>query len=250
MASKFADQGKLSTIFLLSILLATAAFAGSNEGFTASIISPTSIEDPQVGQLISILVEVQNTSQAKGGLITAKYDADLFSFEGILPGTLIPGMFSLPGFPSFGADRQITIQGGGTQMGGTPASGSGLLATMTFRLKSELPAAGASISIIDVQVQASARDTDHISYAAGAFGVKLTRDQPKKLSSAYRVRRHNAALIGFKTQEAGIIAQTLGGQPVDGATAIDVSVGKGRAGKLVAGTEAISWGELKNQRQE
>ena len=87
MSATFTDPRKLWTPLLLSILLATAAFAGSNQGFTASITSPTTIENPQIGQLVSIRVEVHNTTQAKGGLITATYDARLFSFEGIRSGT-------------------------------------------------------------------------------------------------------------------------------------------------------------------
>lgn len=205
MSSKFMDQGKLWAIFLLSILLATAAFAGSNEGFTASITSPTAIKDLEVGQTIPILVEVQNASQAKGGLITAKFDADLFSFEGFSSGTFILGMLSLPDTPSVDADGLSIIKGGGTQLGGTPASGSGLLGTMTFKLTGELPAEGASISIIDVQVQASASDKDNLSYEVGEFGVKLTRDLPNKLSDVDIVRRNNAALISWHSRFPGLV---------------------------------------------
>ena len=205
MSSKFPDQGKLWMIFLFSTLLATSAFAGTNEGFTASITSPTTIKNPAVGQTISILVEVQNASQAKGGLITAKYDADLFSFEGFSPGTFILGMLSLPGTPTVDADGLTIIQGGGTQLGGTPASGSGPLGTMTFKLTGELPSEGASISIIDVQVQASASDKDNLSYEVGELSVKARPDFPNKIFDLRVIdRRHNAAKISWFTRFAGL----------------------------------------------
>ena len=112
---------KLCAAVLLS-LFASQAEAGTNEGFEARLPGAGRIVDPDVGQTFDIVVRVLNTTQAKGALVTAKYDADFVSFVSFTPAPngLITGLLSLPGTPQEGADGLTTIQGGGTQLAARP----------------------------------------------------------------------------------------------------------------------------------
>ena len=188
--------GRLLAIPLLFVLLATPTFAGTNEGFTASIIEDAEVKDPAVGDLIEIAVEIQGAVKAKGGLITAKYDAAVIEFKEFIAGPLSPGMLVLPGTPTLGDDGLTSIQGGGTQLFGTPGSGTGLLGTMAFKVIAEPSAERSFISIVDVQIQASSSDKDNVTYEVGSFGRAVTRTVLYKLSGTITESAQSAAVEG------------------------------------------------------
>jgi len=178
-------QRAFVAISLWGLFAGSFAWAGTNAGFTASIISPLVAQDPQVGQVIEITVEVQHAVQAKGGLISAKFDAAVIEFTGFTAGPLCPGMLVLPGTPAVEGDGLTSIQGGGTQLFGTPGSGTGLLGTMAFKIIAKVPAEGSFISVVDVQIQASSSDKDNVTFEVGEFGVALITETADRLSGDF-----------------------------------------------------------------
>ncbi|MFA6108929.1 MAG: Ig-like domain-containing protein [Candidatus Latescibacterota bacterium] len=170
----------LLTAFLLVLWLAPDASAGTNAGFTVSITSATSIVDPQPGQAIRVSIGVQNAVQAKGVTVTARYDASLLAYEGFAAGPLIPGMSTVAGTPTPAADGLTLVQASGTQLSGTAGRGSGLLGTLSFRVRSAAPFGGTFISIVEVTLDSGA-DRDSNTFDTGVLGVSLV---PASLSVA------------------------------------------------------------------
>lgn len=180
------------------------ATAGTNEGFIAKIEGPIDIRNPEIGQIVHVPVRVEGVVQAKGGLITAHYNPNILEFTGFSSGPFIPGMLTLPADPKPQDDGFNTVQGGGTQLGGTPASGSGLLGTMSFKIIAELPEAGTYISIIDVQVQESASNKDNFIRPTRQFGKKLLKIFPNAIFDLEIIRGHNSATLNWRTKEPGL----------------------------------------------
>ncbi len=185
-------------------LAATPVVAGTNEGFIAKIQGPIDIRNPEIGQIVHIPIQVEGVVQAKGGLITAHYNPNILEFTGFNPGPFIPGMLSLPAAPQPQNDGFNTVQGGGTQLGGTPASGSGLLGTMSFKMIANLPDAGSYISIIDVQVQESASNKDNFIRPIRRFGIGLQKVFPNAIFDLEIIRNHNSATLNWHTKEPGL----------------------------------------------
>ena len=127
----------LSQITFLIILLA-GLDAETNAGYSAKIEGPNVIRNPLVGQTIEIPVFLEKVTEAKGGLITTHYDPTVVEFIGFSPKNFIPGLLALPDTPEIGDDGFNSVKGGGTQLGGTPAKGSGLFGIMSFKLKNKL----------------------------------------------------------------------------------------------------------------
>ncbi|MFT7695827.1 MAG: hypothetical protein ACI8P2_004463, partial [Candidatus Latescibacterota bacterium] len=188
----------------LAPLVASSATAGTNEGFVARIDGPMDIRNPEIGRVIHVPIRVEGIVQAKGGLVTAHYNPNLLEFTGFNPGPFIPGMLTLPADPKPQDDGFNTVQGGGTQLSGTPASGSGLFGTMSFKLIADLPVAGTYISIIDVQVQESASNKDNSVRAIRQFGTKLIKVFPNAIFDLEIIRDHNSATLNWRTKEPGL----------------------------------------------
>jgi hypothetical protein len=188
--------GRLLAIPLLFALLAAPAFAGTNEGFTASILDNAEVKDPAVGDPIEIAIQIENSTQAKGGQIIGEYDADFIEFVSFTGGPLSPGMIPLTLPPALGDDGITTIQAGGTQFSGIPGSGDGVLGTMAFKVIAEPPAEGIFISIVSVQIQASSSDKDIKTYEVGSFGRAVTRTVLYTLSGTITESAQGAAVEG------------------------------------------------------
>ena len=193
----------LFAALLFSCVMAHPVFSTTNAGFKVSI-QPREVRNPTVGQNIIIPVRIEGAVEAKGGLITAHYDPAIFSFENFTPGPFIPGMLSLPASPELGADGFNTIEGGGTQLTGVPAQGSGLFGSMTFKVISEIPISGSFISFVKVQIQASSTDKDSLITRPKQVGVKVIRVFPNAIFDMEITRRHNGAILNWRTKEAGI----------------------------------------------
>jgi hypothetical protein len=175
----------LPRIALLMLVLATAAGAGTNAGFRARVSVPV-VKDPVVGQQLAVPVMIEGAVKVKGGMITARYDSTVLTFDQFIPGTLAPGMMTLPEPPEAGTDGLMTVRGGGTQLSGTPGTGRGLLGTLMFHVSGTVPSTGTFLSITDVQIQASSSDKDVVSFALGTQGVLLTRTVYHTLSGTVR----------------------------------------------------------------
>ena len=143
----------------------------ANDGFGVSV-SPANAA-LQVGDALEIALSASGAVEAKSTLVTAVYDGSLLNFVEFVPGGLIPGLITLPGTPEVGEDGLSTVQGGGTQLVGTPGAGEGVLGTLRFETVGEIPADGAFVSIVEVQLNASAADRSILTFARGALGAAL-----------------------------------------------------------------------------
>ena len=114
-------------VALLCALVAQPALAGTNAGFSASL-DPTEVRAPAVGDQIDIAIQIEGAVAAKHALVTARYDSSLVAFVAFTPGDLIDGLVAPPGIPEPVGDGLTEVQSGGTQLGGTPGAGAGLLA--------------------------------------------------------------------------------------------------------------------------
>ena len=160
-----------STALNFTVTVEEAAASTTNTGFTTAIASTST--RAIVGETVNLTISALNTIQVKGCLITARYDPAIFAFQGFTSGDLIPGLITLSAEPETGADGLAIAQGGGTQLTGIPGSGDGALGTLTFEIVSDLPADGAFISIVDVEINASATDRDALTFAEGALGLEV-----------------------------------------------------------------------------
>ena len=158
---------------LLGCIFANPARSGTNEGFKASV-EPRAVRNPEIGQIITIPVRIEGAKEAKGGLVTVHFDPAVFSFEAFKAGPFIPGMISLPAPVTEGEDGFSKVDGGGTQLGGVPASGSGVFGSMAFKVISEIPPSGSFISFTKIQIQAGSTDKDSLITLPRQFGVGHT----------------------------------------------------------------------------
>lgn len=188
---------------LLGCILANPARSGTNEGFKASV-ELRAVRNPEIGQIITVPVLIEGTTEAKGGLVTAHYDPAVFSFEAFTVGSLIPGMISLPSPVTEGEDGFNTVDGGGTQLGGVPAAGSGLFGSMAFKVINEIPLSGSFISFTRIQIQASSTDKDSLITRPNQFGVKVIRVFPNAIFDMDITRSRNRAILNWRTKESGI----------------------------------------------
>ena len=188
---------------LLGCILANPARSSTNEGFNASV-ELSAVRNPEIGQIITIPVLIEGATEAKGGLVTAHYDPAVFSFEAFTAGSLIPGMISLPSPVTEGEDGFNTVDGGGTQLGGVPAAGSGLFGSMAFKVISKIPLSGSFISFTRIQIQASSTDKDSLITQPNQFGVKVIRVFPNAIFDMDITRGQNDAILNWRTKESGI----------------------------------------------
>ena len=188
-------------------LLPDSLLAGTNAGFTAAI-DPTEVRGPAVGERIDIAINVEGVVEAKHGLVIARYDSSLFTFIEFTPGDLIEGLVAPSGIPEAVDGGLTEIQSGGTQLSGTPGTDSGLLGTLSFELRSQLPVAGSYISLTQIQIKASVSDADTLFYAEGEFGVALSRVFANRLFNFEVKRSHDGAVVSWQSRWPGI-ADTL-----------------------------------------
>ena len=178
------------------------AFAGTNVGFSATL-DPTAVRGPSVGQCIDLAVGIEGAVKANHSLVVSRYDSSLIAFVEFTAGDLIEGLVAPAGTPE-AADGMLEIQSGGTQLGGMPGVGSGVLGTLSFELSNQLPDEGTFISLTQVQIGASASDVDTLSYAVGEFGVHLIRVFANRLFNIEVKRRHDGALVSWQSRWPGI----------------------------------------------
>jgi hypothetical protein len=188
---------------LLGCIFANPARSGTNEGFKASV-EPRAVRNPEIGQIITVPVLIEGAKEAKGGLVTAHFDPAVFSFEAFTAGPWIPGMLTLPAPVTEGEDGFSIAQGGGTQLGGVPATGSGLFGSMAFKVVSEIPPSGSFISFTKIQIQAGSTDKDSLITQPRQFGVKVIRSFPNVISDMDIKRSRNSAVLNWRTKESGI----------------------------------------------
>jgi hypothetical protein len=192
---------------LLTVLFGLqAAYAGPNEGFTFTI-DPTAVLEPSLGQTFDITISVGGATEAKGTRIQLAYDAAILQAKNFTSGSLIPGMIS-PGLlpKGTGADGLDIVEGGGTQLLGTPGSGDGTLGIFTFEVIGALPIEGTFISLIKFELNAGAQpeDKDILTFASGQQGIAVERTFTNRIFDLSVSPTNNRASLRWRTLLAGI----------------------------------------------
>ncbi len=193
-----------SVFFLLTLLLLTSrpAYAGANAGFSAALW-PT-WNETAAGDTIAFAVRIDGAVEAKHALVVAQYDSLHFAFVDFAPGDLIVDMVAPAGVPEPVDGGRKEIQSGGTQLQGTPGSGSGTLGTLRFVALRSMPVNGLKISIVEIQLGAAATDVDTLRFAPDEFGFRAARRQANKIFNVAVERRHDGADIAWESRWPGI----------------------------------------------
>jgi len=116
---------------LLCAFVTQLALAGTNAGFSVTL-DPSEVRAPAIGDQIDIAIQIGGAVEAKHALVTARYDSSLVILGGSTPGDLIDGLVAPAGIPEQVGGGLTEVQSGGTQLGGTPGAGVGLLGMLSF----------------------------------------------------------------------------------------------------------------------
>jgi fibronectin type 3 domain-containing protein len=193
-----------SWIVLFCTLLSTATVqAGSNAGFSVAL-EPAQVSGPAVGEQVDFVVQIAGAVAAKHALVIAQYDSTFFEFVEFVPGDLIEALVAPAGIAEAVTGSLKEIQSGGTQLEGTPGAGAGALGTLSFVVVGEIPAAGPTISITQVQINASSSDADTLVYALGELSFSAARRFANKLFNFAVERRHDGADIVWESRWPGV----------------------------------------------
>ena len=184
---------------LTSVLWAHPVFSGTNEGFKASI-QPREVRNPEIGARINVALRVEGVTSARQAQLDIAYDPNIVGNVSISPGPFIPPALFIPSDPTTLEDGRIT-QGAATS-GNTLQSGGGVLFLVNFEIIGEIPNGGSLLAFTRMRVGASAADFDVIS--ANDTGVKLLKIFPNAIFDMDINRRHNGAILNWRTKEAGI----------------------------------------------
>ena len=188
---------------LLCAFVTQLALAGTNAGFSVTL-DPSEVRAPAIGDQIDIAIQIGGAVEAKHALVTARYDSSLVVFGGFTSGDLIDGLVAPPGIPEQVGGGLTEVQSGGTQLGGTPGAGVGLLGMLSFYVVGALSGSDGLISITEIQVNASATDADTLTFAEGEFGVGLVQVFANQLFNFEIRRDHDGATISWQSRWPGI----------------------------------------------
>ena len=186
-------------------LLGSLAHAGSNEGFTATLASPVKVTNPEVGDLIKVVVRVAHTTSVKNSTIRIRYEVEFFEFVDHIAGNHPAGnpLFAFPEGPFDEGNGFSNISLGSATFGALDTSGGGILGTLNFRVLKELEEDDKFISVYVVGVGASGADLDELTFESGEFGVSVVPDFPNKIFEVDVQASHNGAIVSWKTRDAG-----------------------------------------------
>ncbi|MFP6643655.1 MAG: hypothetical protein VCF24_08865, partial [Candidatus Latescibacterota bacterium] len=198
-----------ATFLLVGFCLSSAANAGVNVGFTAQLGVPERIENPTVGQRISIPVRFQRMTEMKGAVVRFRYDPEVVAFVSFTVGSITPGAVGFPGQLSIRDDGFAVIEAGTTLLGKgvTVTTSGGLFGTFEFELIAELPDAGSPISVVRVEVNtkgsADLEDTDVLDTGAAPLRVLLVPVFRNAIFNVVVERKHNGATLAWNTRLPG-----------------------------------------------
>ena len=189
------------SLLIFSSILLQSALAGTNEGFKVSI-RPREIRNPEIGQTINVAVAVEEVTSARQAQLEVAYDPNVVGNVSITPGPFIPPSLFIPSDPET-RDDGLIVQGAATS-GNQLKEGAGVVFIVNFEIVGEIPIGGSILSLTKIRVGASASDFDVRSANIGQFGVKLLKVFPNAIFDMEINRRHNAAILNWRTKEPGI----------------------------------------------
>ena len=206
MAPKFPIARLSLTVLAASLFLwADQADGGSNQGFRPEIVSARRFKNPQVDDLIPIIIKVEGTSEVRQTRVRAIFDPEFFEFVSFEPGNHPAD----EGFVAFGSvleeDGVQVASGGGTLFGGTAdRSGGGRLGAMIFRLIQAIGSEPKAISVISVRVAVSVEDEDIRRFEPGKFSVVAQLDSPNKIFNVNVEATDRSAIVTWGTRDQGL----------------------------------------------
>ena len=196
-----------ASLLFLGLCLCSTANAGVNAGFFAEIGGPERLENPSVGDRISIPVFFGGLTEMRGGAARLRYDPAVVRHVGFTVGSIAPGAVGLAGKPE--TVGVVTEIGGASTLlgaGVTIVTRGGLFATFDFELIDELPDEGSAISVVRVEVNTSAdpADADVLDIPADELRVLLVPLFPNTIFNVVVERKHNGAAITWNTRLVGL----------------------------------------------
>ena len=185
--------------------------AETNAGFTASLSGQTLVPDAQVGETINFGIDVAGVVSAKQAEVAIAYDPRVIE----IPTSPAPGVAAGPFFPQVfivfqeapvtRPDGLEVVSAGGAQLGApSPGSGAGTIFTVTCRVIGEVPDEGTAISIVRVRLNVTSTDSDTLVFEPGELAVALTRSLPNGVFDFAIERRHNGAVMTWRTALSGV----------------------------------------------
>ena len=196
---------------LVVALSAQSLMAGPNAGFLVAVGPQLRVDNPVVGDVITLAIRARGTTEVKGIAVTALFDSTFLEFVSYSLGDLTPGAIALQA-PVRSRDNGLAeVDGGSTILGsGSSITSGGLLGTFQFRLTSDLPEGGSGIWLtrVEVNTSASVEDKDVLTYASGELGVTLVERFANRIFNAEVTRRFDGAGIAWESRFPGL-ADTL-----------------------------------------
>ena len=214
----------LATLPLLGAVAVCPVDARTNAGFTTSLEGGElirRINNPEVGQLVVIQIRINRAKAAKGGLVRLLYDGDFFEYAGFQPVDFpsIPGPFpgQIETIQAFAPDpepatesresakRLFTVEAGGTLLGDvTDDTGGGVFGRFFFRVLQVPGDEEKFISVLKVQINRTADDTDARNFRPGQFGLRFLQIFPNAITDVQIQSRDKSGIITWRTRDAGI----------------------------------------------
>ncbi|MBI2504721.1 MAG: fibronectin type III domain-containing protein [Candidatus Latescibacteria bacterium] len=203
MISARSYPGRLLLIAAVFAAWTTAASAGSNAGFTASVTGPVEVRNPQIGQVVNLTISVQGTQLVKGNVVKIRYDSTYFSFLSYSPGNITSGLLIPLNLPPTLADGLTQVEGGSTLFSNAQAKTGGTLGTFSFQVIGQVPVQGTYLSVVEVEVNASSADKDILEFNQNTFGVKALYVFPNALFGFAVERFHDRAVVAWTSRNRG-----------------------------------------------
>ncbi len=203
MVSARSYPGSFLLIAVVFAAWTTLAFASSNAGFTVSISGPAELRNPQIGQTVDLTLSVSGTKLVKGNVVKISYDSTYFSFLSYTPGNITSGVLIPLNLPPTQVDGFTQVEGGSTLFSNAQAKTGGTLGTFSFQVIAQVPVEGTSLSVVEVEVNASASDKDMLEFAPETFGVKAYFVYPNALFDFTTERFHDRAVVVWNSRNRG-----------------------------------------------
>ena len=198
-------------------LLASSADAGTNEGFLASLAGGKlirRIKNPEVDQFVALQVNIARATEAKGGLVKLVYNGDFFEYVGFQAGDFpsLPAPFpgQIETIQAFNTEPEVvsgsvlTVSAGGTLLGDvSDVTGGGSFGRFIFKVTQAPGDERRFISVVRVQVNRDAEDTDVRNFRPGVFGLLLLQVFPNAITDVQIQARDKAGIVTWKTRDPG-----------------------------------------------
>lgn len=194
----------------LAVLMSVGlAAAGDNEGFTISVVDKSPVQNPVIGDAVSIAIRVDGTTRVKGYTVKIAFDPAIVSYKSFEQGTLLTGLaIALPPVTGVHENGSTTIEGGVAILGSSESAiqitSGGALGTFNLEIVGELTEAGSFISVVEVELNTSASEKDAVLPDVGQLGRRLSLRFANQIFNANVQRRADGAVLAWESRFPGL----------------------------------------------